>query len=115
MARKPKSGKPRRRTATSKRKVVATPSPNGKAEHEKSSPPLQLSPQHLEELRGGSGLSDDTIRAAGCYSVEDGGEVSRLLNWKGGGGNLGACLAFPFFGPDGKPLNYVRLKPSCPR
>ena len=28
---------------------------------------------------------------------------------------LTACLCLPFFGPDGRPLGYVRCKPDRPR
>jgi hypothetical protein len=84
---------------------AAGPSPNGRA---------VLLPQHVADLER-SGLTPATIREAGLHSAE-GAAVSRLLNWRGGGDQLGACMAIPFFGLDGKTLDgYVRLKPDRPR
>src|SRR5262245_17218140 len=85
----------------------ATASPNGTVPH-------ALAPQHVLDLRR-SGLTDETVEAAGLYTVTDPAEVARLLNWTGGGEKLGACLAFPFRAPDGQSSGYVRLKPDRPR
>jgi hypothetical protein len=74
---------------------------------------LNLLPQHLEDLRR-SGLSDETIRACGFFSLADPKRVSELLRWQRPARQLGPCLAIPFRGPSG--LNgYVRLKPDRPR
>jgi hypothetical protein len=85
-----------------------------------------LLPQHRADLQR-SGLDPDALLAAGLvYSVTDGVEVARLLNWKGGGERLGPCLAFRYVGPDGgaltwkagkdkTPRAYIRLKPDRPR
>src|SRR5262249_5911466 len=81
--------------------------------HPQASPPLPLAQEHLDDLRR-SGLSDDTIRAAGLHTIK-GDDVSRRLGWNGGGEILGPCLGFPFFDLDGNRLDYVRLKPSRPR
>lgn len=90
-----------------------------------------LLPQHLADLKK-SGLTDETIATSGVYSERDPEKVKELL-----GGYLsdkstralGPCLAFPFSGPDGKPMTwgrrdadgretvipFVRLKPDRPR
>jgi hypothetical protein len=87
----------------------------------------RLLSQHLDDLRK-SGLSDQTIEAAGLYSETDPDRVNELLgNYMSAktARSLGPCLAFPFFAPDGTPLSFlngdgkahpfVRLKPSKPR
>ncbi len=42
-------------------------------------------------------------------------QVARYLNWKYPAKLLGPCLCIPFYGPDGKFLDYVRVKPDKPR
>jgi hypothetical protein len=71
---------------------------------------LLLTPQHLADLRA-SGLSDDTIHAAGLYSVTDADTVKQLLGWKWSAAKLGSCLVFPFAQDGG----YTRVKPDRPR
>jgi hypothetical protein len=73
-----------------------------------------LSETHREELRA-SGLSAKTIRKGGFYTETDAGQIGLRLNWGGPAEQLGACLVFPFFDPDGRPADYVRLKPLHPR
>src|SRR5262249_44627863 len=91
--------------------VTQTGSVNGNSDNRSD---LPLLPHHLADLRR-SGLSDVTIAACGFRSVE-GEEVTRILRWKEGGEEQGACLLLPFFNPDGKPLpDYSRLKPDKPR
>src|SRR5262245_10145016 len=75
-----------------------------------------LLPQHQADLRR-SGLSADTIAAAGFISVTDPQQVRRLLGWQGGGHDLGACLLVPFRSADGTPIPpevFCRLKPDRP-
>jgi hypothetical protein len=72
-----------------------------------------LAPQHLADLHEKSGLSYETIMAAGFYSVE-GAEAGRLLKWKGGGDMLGPCLVIPFIDQDGNDTGFARLKPDIP-
>lgn len=86
-----------------------------------------LTPEQLADLRK-SGLTDETIMAAGLYNEADGHKVVELL------GNylsvkvarsMGACIVFPYREPNGDPMlsadaadnarSYVRLKPQFPR
>jgi putative DNA primase/helicase len=73
-----------------------------------------LTPKHLADLRA-SGLSDQQISRCGFYSLQTAAGVQRILAWKRYDGALGDCLAFPFFGADGKPTGYSRLKPDKSR
>jgi P4 family phage/plasmid primase-like protien len=78
-------------------------------------PPPGLLPHHLADLRR-SGLSDGTIRTEQVCSVEQISEVARVLGCGGSyARSLGPCLKFPFFGPDGHPTGYARLKPDHPQ
>jgi hypothetical protein len=88
---------------------------------------LPLSERHLADLRA-SGLSDDTILAAGLYTEKDPDRVREML-----GSYLsvktvramGPCLVFPYLDPAGAVMEYVtgcgtarpfvRLKPDNPR
>ncbi|RIK74928.1 MAG: hypothetical protein DCC68_22160 [Planctomycetota bacterium] len=72
-----------------------------------------LLPQHLDDLRG-SGLSDATIAAARFYSETDPREVARLLNRKRVDESLAPALVIPFFGLDGEPTDFARVKPDRP-
>jgi len=76
--------------------------------------PPPLSDKHRSELRA-SGLTDETIDAAGLRTVSDPAEAARLLNGQSSAKTLGACLAFPFLNRDGRPVGYTRLKPDRPR
>jgi hypothetical protein len=99
---------------------AASTAPNREA----SGPPL--APNHLDELRA-SGLSDETVSAAGLATVTDPKLISGMLGHvsPAAARKLGACLVFPFRDPDGNPMTrahpeggeraYVRLKPSHPR
>lgn len=64
--------------------------------------PLSLHPDHLADLRR-SGLTDETIQAAGIYTVRP-ADIGKKL----GGGDAGvvSLLAFPYPGTDG----YERYK-----
>jgi putative DNA primase/helicase len=73
-----------------------------------------LERQHLEDLHA-SGLSDEQISLCGFYSEKSPSRVSELLRWKSPATKLGPCLVIPFAGPDGKPTDYARVKPSRPR
>jgi len=66
-----------------------------------------LASNHLAELRA-SGLSDDTIVAAGIYSVAD-AKVAEILKWQPKEHHWGPAMAFPF--ADG----YTRVKLDHPR
>jgi Domain of unknown function (DUF3854) len=83
---------------------------------------------HLEDLRR-SGLSEDSIHAGGFFSMTKSEDVRRALNWGHSyRGELGPCLAIPFFDANGRPMrqakhfhavsgdyaDYVRLKPDSP-
>ena len=54
-----------------------------------------LLPHHVTDLRK-SGLSDETIAAAGIYSETDHLKLATLLNWKKYDRQHGAALVFPF-------------------
>ena len=41
--------------------------------------------------------------------------IQKALRWKRYTGELGDCLAIPFFDSGGKATGYVRLKPDNPR
>ena len=73
-----------------------------------------LLPQHLEDLRR-SGLSDQQIESCGFRSEADPAKWSKLLNWKSARKEAGAVLCIPFFGANGNPLDYIRVKPDKPR
>src|SRR5262245_10377168 len=75
--------------------------------------PAGLAPRHANDLRG-SGLSDRTIETAQIYSTTDAAEINRLLNWKGGGDKLGACMVMPYLDLHSKPEDYAALKPDRP-
>jgi putative DNA primase/helicase len=68
---------------------------------------------HLTELRR-SGLSDETIRAAGIYSEIAPVKLAALLDWKKYPSRCAPAIVFPFIGPDGR-NGYARVKPDHPR
>jgi hypothetical protein len=84
----------------------------------------KLLSQHLDDLRR-SGITEATARAVGLYSVDDPAEVARLLGWGRPAVELGPCMVFLYFEPDGSPMMYrradgtlgqvLRLKPDHPR
>jgi hypothetical protein len=59
--------------------------------------PQALHAEHLADLRR-SGLTDETIQAAGIYTVPP-GEIGKKLG--GGDGGITSLLAFPYSGCDG--------------
>lgn len=71
---------------------------------------MKLLDHHLLDLRG-SGLTDATIDAAGCYSETDAGKLAILLRHKGPGKTkkCAPAIVFPFTGLDGK-NGYHRVK-----
>src|SRR5579864_4097626 len=74
-----------------------------------------LLPKHLEELRR-SGLTDETIRACGFWSMTDPKEIQFTLRRGYDVSCLGPCLAFPFFDlRGGRVCDFTRLKPDNPR
>lgn len=77
----------------------------------------RLLPQHVADLRK-SGLTDAQIEACGFYSATDPHTVVELLgNYMStkSAAKLGACLVIPYFGVDGTPTGFARLKPDKPR
>lgn len=77
--------------------------------------PRTLSARHLDKLRRGSGLTDETIRLASVYTESDPAYVSGLLGWEYPAKALGQCLVFPYPDLDGNPSTYSRVRPDCPR
>ncbi len=66
--------------------------------------------QHREHLYT-SGLTDETIEAAGIYSVTDPREAGKLLNWDGAGPV--PAIVFPHYDEDGNESFHV-LRPDNP-
>ena len=75
-------------------------------------PGRPLHANHLADLRA-SGLSDETIQAAGLYSETDLARLTRILGWNVPR-KLSPSLVFPYFGIDGA-NGYCRVKPDDPR
>jgi hypothetical protein len=77
-----------------------------------------LLPQHRADLHR-SGLSDEQIDLCGFYSESDPYKINDILKWSSVKSiimaNIAPCLAIPYFGTDGKPIDYVRLKSDTPR
>jgi putative DNA primase/helicase len=84
----------------------------------------RLSPKHLADLRA-SGLTDETIAAAGLFSSDDYVKIADALNLGLDKENLartkafGFCLVLPYFAADGTPLiekgrRFYRIKPDNP-
>src|SRR5260370_42400953 len=73
---------------------------------------MNLLPGHREHLHK-SGLTDETIAAAGVYSIVDPTEAARLLNWEGDKAPAPA-IAFPIFGINGEIVQTV-LRPDSSR
>jgi putative DNA primase/helicase len=70
-------------------------------------PARRLDDAHLAELRA-SGLTPETIKAAGIYSAAD-GEITEIVGWKPGTHHWGRGYVIPF--SDG----YARVKLDSPR
>jgi putative DNA primase/helicase len=68
---------------------------------------------HLAELQR-SGLTDETIRAAGVYSEVDTGKLSALLDWTRYPSKCAPAIVFPFTATDGR-NGYCRIRPDHPR
>ena len=62
--------------------------------------PMTLHPEHLEDLRIISGLTDETIQAAGIYTVPP-DEIGQGKNRKGLPVGVMSALAFPYPGCGG--------------
>jgi hypothetical protein len=70
--------------------------------------------KHHEDLEA-SGLSEETIRAAGIYSEADPGKIAAMLGWKKAPGPLGPVLVIPYLDMKGAPTGHYRVKPDFPR
>ena len=73
---------------------------------------IMLLPNHLKDLQG-SGLTDETIAAAGIYSEEDHHKLAIMLNRKSWPRTYGAALVFPFHDESGAVV-LNRVKPNNP-
>jgi putative DNA primase/helicase len=78
-----------------------------------AAPPRTLHPNHLAELRA-SGLTDETIQAAGIHSESNAVRLGRILNWDKYPKRLGSAIVFPFCDADGA-NGYHQAKPDNPR
>ena len=74
--------------------------------------PCRLLPHHLADLQA-SGLTDETIQAAGLYSETDFARLTRILGWNVPR-KMSPSLVFPYFTIDGA-NGYCRVKPDDPR
>ena len=74
---------------------------------------MNLLPHHLDELRR-SGLSDDTLQAAGIYSERDSRKVAAMLNYKKFSQRCLPCIVYPYADAEGR-NGYCRIKPDSPR
>ncbi|MBI5763658.1 MAG: DUF3854 domain-containing protein [Planctomycetes bacterium] len=74
---------------------------------------LPLDERHLADLRK-SGLSDETIQAAGLYSAK-GDAIRDILGWQEKAGAWGLAMVFPYRSADGADTGYARTKPDFPR
>ena len=74
---------------------------------------MMLLDHHLAELRR-SGLTDETILAAGIYSEVDTAKLSALLDWKKYPSKCAPAIVFPFTSADGH-NGYHRIRPDHPR
>ncbi len=74
--------------------------------------PTALHPNHLAELRA-SGLTDETIRAAGIRSEHNRDKLAAILNRKSWPQTLGAALVFPYVDSEGTTTLH-RVKPDRP-
>jgi hypothetical protein len=72
-----------------------------------------LTADHLAELAK-SGIDAETARRAELRTIPS-GTASDLLGWTRQTGTLGECLLIPYFGIDGKPIDYCQVKPTHPR
>jgi len=68
---------------------------------------------HVDELRR-SGLTDETIRAAGIRSEVEPIKLATILDWKKYPPKCCPAMVFPFVG-DGGRNGYARVKPDRPR
>src|SRR5262245_12796325 len=75
-----------------------------------SSLPRPLDQKHRDELYA-SGLTDDTIAAAGIYSA-DGQAITDILGWKPKDMHWSRCMVFRYPGIDPA---YCRVKPDYAR
>jgi hypothetical protein len=66
---------------------------------------LHILSQHLADLRR-SGLSEDQIHLCGFESLTHSDRIAQTLRWKRYRGQLGPCLAIPFFDCDVSPTGY---------
>lgn len=92
--------------------MKSTTPPDGVKVNTPTPPPAYLSPDHVRELAA-SGLSVAVATANGIHTEVDATVVGKLLGRRRTG-TLGDCLVFPYFAPNGDPLDYVRLKPANP-
>lgn len=77
------------------------------------SPIPGLLPHHYRELHVGSGLSDETIRAAGIYSETDHIKLALIVNRKKWDRKMGPAMVFPYCDATGAVV-LNRVKPDRP-
>ncbi len=72
-----------------------------------------LLPHHVRELRA-SGLTNETIKAAGIFSETKYENLAAVLDWRKFPKKMAPALVFPFHAADGT-NGYSRIKPDRPR
>jgi putative DNA primase/helicase len=85
-------------------------------ERDESAPLYSLAgllPHHLAELRA-SGLSDETIKAAGICSETRYTALAAMLGWRRYPKKMAPAIVFPFTDDDGR-KGFARIKPDRPR
>ena len=87
---------------------------DGGGQYELTAGPPELLPKHAHDLES-SGLSPETIAAAGIYSESDPDAVAALLSLETPNPSLAPALVFPYPTADGSPSDYHRVKPDNPR
>ena len=75
--------------------------------------PIPLLQHHRAELRA-SGLTDETIIAAGIYSEVSPQALAEILHWSRPPRQLPPAIVFPYHGTRG-PIGYSRIKADNPR
>jgi putative DNA primase/helicase len=75
----------------------------------------RLFPSHYDDLVNRSGLTLETVQAAGIYSEFDRARLARLLNRRGWPLHMGSGLVIPYRDADGTTIVFHRVKPERPQ
>jgi putative DNA primase/helicase len=75
---------------------------------------LPLATDHLVDLAR-SGITPETAKANRLTTVTDPHKLGSWLNWKGPAKDIAPAMAIPYYTPDRKFTEHIRIKPSKPR